>query len=298
MPHLIQVTISRMYDDYKPSTAEWMNLLSVANTYGLKRVSRRAVAEIENIDVTDDPVKRVVLAKQFNIKKWLAPAYVALCTRTDPIKASEAEELGIYTFVTLVTARESLYRDSFQSTMKDRALSVSHNLRCCGHSPFQLRDGANGAKLCPACHQIVIPGPGIQPAFTNNDRRCCNYQPYQWQAATDGSRTCPNCRGIVLPAVVTANLLCCGHTPSQFIDGTNGSKTCPSCYQIVIPGPGEVDFINNNRQCCNNPPSMWKTQPDGSQSCPSCKGITLPCAPLSDHERALALVKRVFDLEG
>ena len=275
-----------------------MDLLSIANTYGLKRVYRRAVAEIENTDVTIDPVERVLLAKQLNIKKWLAPAYVALCTRTDPIKASEAEKLGIYTFVTLVTARESLYRDCLQSPMKDRALSVTHNLRCCGFSPSQLHDGANGAKICPTCQQIVIPGPGIQPAFTNNNRSCCGYQPSQWGVGTDGSRTCPSCCGIVLPALVTANLMCCGYRPSQFTDGTNGTKICPNCRQIVIPGPDEVDFTNNNRRCCNNAPASWKSQPDGSEVCPSCNGIALPCRiPLSVHERALAHVKRFFDLE-
>ena len=287
-----------MYDDYKPSTAEWMDLLSIANTYGLKRVYRHAVAKIEDIDVTDDPVNRVIVAKQLNIKKWLAPAYVALCTRTDPIKASEAEKLGIYTFVTLVAARESLYRDGFQSTVKDRALAVTQNLRCCGHVPSQLHDGANGAKMCPSCHQIVIPGPGIQPSFTNNNRRCCNQPPYNWRVGIDGSRTCPSCSGIVVPAVVTANLNCCGYKPNQFNDGTNEAKICPSCYQIVIPGPGGTDVTNNNRRCCNNPPSSWISQLDGSQICPSCKGIASPCTtPLSVHERALAHVKRVFDLE-
>ena len=276
-----------MYDDYKPSTAEWMNLLSIANTYGLKRVYNRAVAQIEDIDVTVDPVNRVLLAKQLNINKWLAPAYVALCTRTDPIKASEAEKLGIYTFVTLVTARESLYRDSFQLTLtkKDRVLSVTQNLRCCGYTPSQLHDGDNGAKTCPSCQQIVIPGPGIQPSFINNNRRCCNrYQPSQWNSGSDGSRTCPSCGGILLPAVVTGNLRCCGNAPNQFTDGANGAKICPSCSQIAIPGPGEVDFTNDNRRCCNNPPTTWKSQQDGSKVCPSCNGIALPCGPLSDHE--------------
>ena len=287
-----------MYDDYKPSTAEWMDLLSIANAYGLKRVYRRAVAEIEDIDVTDDPVTRVLVAKKFNIKKWLAPAYAALCTRTDPIKAAEAEELGIYTFVTLVTARESLYRDSFQWTMKNCASSVTPNLRCCGHTPSQLHNGLNGAKICPTCQQIVIPGPGIQPAFTNNNRRCCNCEPSQWQTGTDGGRTCPNCGGIVLPAVVTANLHCCGNKPNQLTDSANGAKMCPSCRQIVIPGPGEADFANNNRRCCKKAPSLWISQQDGSQICPKCKGITLPCRPpLSAHERALVHVKRAFDLE-
>ena len=286
-----------MYEDYKPSTTEWMDLVSIANIYGLKRVYRRAVAQIENIDVTADPVSRVLLAKKLNIKKWLAPAYVALCTRIEPIRASEAEMLGIYTFVTLVAARESLYRDS-QSTSNNRAWSVTQNLRCCGYTPPQLHDGDNGAKKCPSCHQIVIPGPGIQPAFTNNNRRCCNYQPSQWTLRADGGRACPSCSGTVLPAVVTANLRCCGYTANNFTDGNNGTKKCHSCQQIVIPGPGEVDFTNNNRRCCGNAPSLWKTQPDGSQICPTCKGITLPSVPLSDQDRALAHVKRVFDLEG
>ena len=288
-----------MYDDYKPSTEEWMDLLSIANTCGLKRLYHRAVAEIEDTDVTDEPASRVLLAKRLNIKKWLAPAYVALCTRTDPIKASEAEKLGIYTYVTLVAARESLYRDSFQSTvnLKDRALSVTQNLRCCGHIPSQLHNGVKGAKMCPSCQQIVIPGPGIQPSFTNDNRRCCNQPPYNWRVGIDSSRTCPSCSGIVVPAVVTANLNCCGYNPSRLTDGTNGAKKCPSCHQIVIPGPGGTDFTNNNRRCCNNPPSSWISHPDGSQLCPSCKGIVLPCSPLSDHERALAHVKRVFDLE-
>ena len=273
-----------------------MDLLSIANTYGLKRVYHRAVAEIEDNDVTIDPVERVLLAKQLNIKKWLAPAYAALCTRTDPIEAFEAEKLGMYTFVTLVMARENIYRDFLP---RDRALSVTRNLHCCGCSPSLLHDGPNGAKMCPVCQQVVIPGSGIQPAFTNNNRRCCGYKPSQWRLETDGSRTCPSCRGVVLPAVVTANLHCCGYPPSRFADGTNGAKSCPNCNLIIIPGPGGADFTNNNRRCCNNAPASWKSQPDGGQICPSCNGITLPCrTPLSAHERALAYVKRLFDLEG
>jgi hypothetical protein len=287
-----------MYDDYKPSTAEWMDLLSIAYVYGLKRVHHRDIAEIEDIDITDDLVERTLVAKKLNVKKWLATAYATLCTRADPIKASEAEELGINTFVKLVTARENLFKDSFE--WKIRTLSaVTSKLRCCGHTPSELLDGANGAKICPSCQQIVIPGPGIQPAFTNDNRRCCNYEPSQWRTASDGGRTCPNCRGIVLPAVVSSNLFCCGYRPHQLTDGTNGAKMCPKCRQTVIPGPGEADFTNNNRRCCNNPPSSWISLPDGSQVCPSCKKITLPFRILLFlHERALVHVKRVFNLEG
>ena len=67
-----------MCEDYKHSTTEWMDLVSITNTRaygGGGRVYRRAVAQI---DVTVDLVSRVLLAKKLNIKKWLAPAYVAL----------------------------------------------------------------------------------------------------------------------------------------------------------------------------------------------------------------------------
>ncbi|KAM6491927.1 hypothetical protein JOM56_012565 [Amanita muscaria] len=38
-----------MYDDYKPSTTEWMDLLAIANTYGFTKVYRRAVYEIDDL---------------------------------------------------------------------------------------------------------------------------------------------------------------------------------------------------------------------------------------------------------
>jgi hypothetical protein len=291
-----------MYDDYKPSTAEWMDLLSIANAYGMKRVYRHAVAQIEDIDVADDPVERLLLAKQLNIKKWLAPAYVALCTRTDPIKASEAEKLGIYSFVTLVTARESFYRDNSYCTVLDRSSSVSKNLSCCGNTLRQLHDSEYGGKICPTCQQLVIPPPrslqvDIQPAAINSNRRCCALKPYQWRFGTDGVWTCPRCNGIVLPAVFAANLRCCGHKGYRLTGGTNVAKICPDCRQIVIPGPDDAGFTNNNRRCCDNPPSLWISQPDGSQVCPSCKTIVSTGDPSSFHDRALAHVKRVFDLE-
>ena len=288
---LIRGYTSRMYEDYKPSTAEWIDLLSIAYTYGLERVYRHAIAQIEDIDVTDDPINRVLLAKKLNIKKWIAPAYVALCMRRDPINASEAEKLGIYTFVKLVTARESVYRD-FQTY----TFSISRNLRCCGHAPSQLHDGANGAKMCPTCQQMVIPGSHLQPGFTNSNRRCCGTQPSQWVQRTNGSWTCPSCSEIVIPAKFSASFTCCGIRPYQLADGTNGAKLCSYCLQIVIPGSGKADFTNNNRRCCNKPPSLWISQSDGSQICPSCRCIVSPCR-ISDYERALVHVKRIFDLE-
>ncbi len=194
-----------MYDDYKPSTTEWMDLLAIANTYGFTKVYRRAVHEIDDLDGVIDPIERILLAKRLKVNRWLAPAYAALCSRTDPITASEAEKLGMYTFVALVAARESFYRDNspLNTSTENPVSLVTPNLRCCGHTPAQLTVSSTGGWNCPRCLQEVIRAPTSKVVTNNGNRQCCGYQPSEWQNQPDGSRRCPNCKGIVVPAPIT-----------------------------------------------------------------------------------------------
>ena len=202
-PTRAQTSALRMYDDYKPSTAEWMDLLSIANTYGFTKVYRRAVQQIDDLDGAIDPVERILLAKRLKVNRWLAPAYAALCIRTDPITASEAEKLGMYTFVALVAARESFFRDSNTST-KDPVSLVTPNLRCCGFTPTQFTVSATGGRNCPSCCQEVIRAPTSKVVTTNHNMRCCNHYPLDnWQEQPDGSRRCPSCLGTTVPAPIT-----------------------------------------------------------------------------------------------
>ncbi|KAM6503839.1 hypothetical protein JOM56_000782 [Amanita muscaria] len=183
-----------MYDDYKPSTTEWMDLLPIANTYGFTKVYRRAVYEIDDLDDAIDAIERILLAKRLKANRWLAPAYAALCSRTDPITASEAERLGMYTFVALVAARESFYRDNSPlntSTVNPVSLVTPNLAAVATPQPSSL------------CGQEVICAPTSKVVTNNGNRRCCNYQPHQWQNQPDGSRRCPNCKGIVVPAPIT-----------------------------------------------------------------------------------------------
>ncbi|KAK2464830.1 hypothetical protein APHAL10511_003129 [Amanita phalloides] len=193
-----------MYDDYKPSTTEWMDLLTIANTYGFTKVYRRAVSEIDDLDGAIDPIERILLAKRLKVNRWLAPAYATLCSRPDPITASEAEKLGMYTFATLVAARESFYRDhSLLKTSTDNPASlVTPNLRCCGYTPAQLNVSPNGGWTCPSCGLEVIRAPTSKVVTNNSNRWCCNYQPHSWQDQPDGSQRCPSCNGIVVPAPI------------------------------------------------------------------------------------------------
>ena len=150
-PTRAQTSASRMYDDYKPLTAEWMDLLSIANTYGFTKVYQRAVHEIDDLEDTIDPVERILLARRLKVNRWLAPAYAALCLRTDPITASEAEKLGMYTFVALVAARESFYRES--STKVPAPIPVCREY---GITPHK-----DGSQRCSNCGAIVVPAPTV-----------------------------------------------------------------------------------------------------------------------------------------
>ena len=191
-----------MYDDYKPSSTEWMDLLSIANTYGFTKVYHRAVQEVDDLDGAIGPIERILLAKHLKVNRWLAPGYTALCMRTDPISTSEAEKLGVYTFIALLAARESFYRDSPLNTNPVPLLAL--NLRCCGYSPPQFTMNDTGGRNCPNCGLEVIRAPTSKKVATNANIRCCtNYTQAYWQEQPDGSWSCSVCKGTTVPAPVT-----------------------------------------------------------------------------------------------
>jgi len=164
--------------------------------------STHAVHEIDDLDDAIDPIDRIVLAKRLKVDRWLGPAYATLCSRTDPITTSEAEKLGMYTFVALVAARESFYRDN--SSLNTSIVSlVTPNLRCCGYSIAELNVSLTGGRNCPGCGHAVIRAPTSKVVTNNYNMRCCGNQPDEWQDKPDGSRRCPSCEGTIVPASIT-----------------------------------------------------------------------------------------------
>ncbi|KAG9085624.1 hypothetical protein FRC06_003530 [Ceratobasidium sp. 370] len=61
-------------------------------------------------------VDKIVFAREFDIKAWLAPAHTKLCQRAEPITTDEAEKLGIHSLLLISRLREESCRPTVQGT--------------------------------------------------------------------------------------------------------------------------------------------------------------------------------------
>jgi hypothetical protein len=96
---------SRMHDDDPLSLEQWIALLAFSHRFAFPRVHRRCIVEIGSSS-DFDPVEKIILARRYGILHWLAPAYEALCQRTEPLDVMEAEKLGARTTALVARARE------------------------------------------------------------------------------------------------------------------------------------------------------------------------------------------------
>jgi hypothetical protein len=97
-----------MHDDFRLSLAGWIYILSISSRYDMEKIRQRAIREIISSRPRIDPVEKIVLAEKHNIGDWLAPSYVSLCQRANPLEEWEAEKLGIRVAVKLARAREAV----------------------------------------------------------------------------------------------------------------------------------------------------------------------------------------------
>ena len=90
----------------------WVAILSISTRYQMQAVRTLAIAEIGDFEPSIDPVRQVILARQYDVPQWLPVAYTALCSRDEPINVAEGDRLGMETTTMLSRVREKL-RDDF-----------------------------------------------------------------------------------------------------------------------------------------------------------------------------------------
>jgi hypothetical protein len=100
-----------MYRRPNVSLDEWITLLAVATRLGFELVRAHAILAIDENPTPLDPIEKLVLATEHKIPQWLAPAYVALCQRSNPLEFFEAERIGLAKTVKIARAREA-FRDA------------------------------------------------------------------------------------------------------------------------------------------------------------------------------------------
>ncbi|OAX42256.1 hypothetical protein K503DRAFT_683751 [Rhizopogon vinicolor AM-OR11-026] len=107
------------------TTEEWIKLLSISTRYSMERIRTRALQELEYIPPLD-PIRRIALARKYDVREWLLPSYVTICLRRQPLNVLEAVELGLETMVLIAMARESVRDPGTLKAFDDARSSVGY----------------------------------------------------------------------------------------------------------------------------------------------------------------------------
>ena len=101
-----------MHNDYAPSMADWISLLSISTRLIFEKVRERAIREITARLDQVDPFELIGLAVKYDVEEWLKHAYRRIVTRNDLITYQEALKIPFSMAVMLMRAREQYWKDS------------------------------------------------------------------------------------------------------------------------------------------------------------------------------------------
>ncbi|KAL5633910.1 hypothetical protein ACGC1H_005935 [Rhizoctonia solani] len=121
-------------------------------------------------------VDKIVFAREFDIKEWLAPAHIRLCQREDHLSAEEARKLEVDSVLMISRMREQHRNRSSAATSNS---IYCHN--CCGWQYY-----GHSGYTCQHCHTNVVGyylrynGPGTMAARTTTNDSALETEVKKW----------------------------------------------------------------------------------------------------------------------
>ncbi|CAE6508667.1 unnamed protein product [Rhizoctonia solani] len=82
-----------------------ISTLRIASTYDYPNLRKFAISKLEAMDLP--AIQRIQLSDEFLVPSFEIPAFTELCSRPEPISATEAEVLGITRFAEITRIRET-----------------------------------------------------------------------------------------------------------------------------------------------------------------------------------------------
>lgn len=101
-------------------TDRLFTLLSVSTRLLFDNVRELKTLEQPGALSSFTPVERIQWARQYDVDRWLKPAYIDLCLRSMHLEAKDVEAIGLETVLLVAKARE---RYSYQKGSKDEQRS-------------------------------------------------------------------------------------------------------------------------------------------------------------------------------
>jgi hypothetical protein len=90
------------------SEPQWMGVLYLSTKWGMSSLRELAISKLEKSQQA--PLDRIDFAMKCNVDKWIAPAYITICTREQAISSGEAGRLGLDRYHQLVQIRERYHK--------------------------------------------------------------------------------------------------------------------------------------------------------------------------------------------
>ncbi|KLO08703.1 hypothetical protein SCHPADRAFT_858756 [Schizopora paradoxa] len=97
-------------DQNEIETNAWKDVLKVASILQVQDLYNTAVVRLD--DVSLEPVSKAQLGNLCDVKRWLRPAYEALCTRAEALTVEEGEKIGWGPAFKLLKIREIKFMKS------------------------------------------------------------------------------------------------------------------------------------------------------------------------------------------
>ena len=95
-----------MHNDYSPTVADWIAMLSISTRLIFPKVRERAINELTSRLEEIDPFDLIGLATKCDVERWLKPTYRRIITRTDLITYAEAEKIPFPVAVMFMRSHE------------------------------------------------------------------------------------------------------------------------------------------------------------------------------------------------
>ena len=94
--------------DLNLSQHQWTSVLKLSTMWEFDGPRNAAIRHLDSLEHPIDPIDKVVLATQYEIKEWLLPALLKLAQRSEPISIEESRRIGLETTVKLASVREKV----------------------------------------------------------------------------------------------------------------------------------------------------------------------------------------------
>ena len=94
--------------DLNLSQHQWTSVLKLSTMWEFEGPRNAAIRHLDSLEPPIDPIDKVVLAMQYEIKEWLLPALLKLAQRSEPISIEEGRRIGFETTVKLASVREKV----------------------------------------------------------------------------------------------------------------------------------------------------------------------------------------------